>query len=202
MFTFMAAAASPAFAATAVTLNLSTGLDGSGVLQSVGGSADAHWLVDSQPAEVIASNNKDWWGGWPANDSTSDWIAKDPFSNSANGTGVYSRTFDLTGIDLNTIDFTGNWALDDEGTLAINGHQIGAYQPHDGWQNFATQTFDVTDATWFNPGENTLTLTIANADNFFEGVRLNGTITAATPEPASLAIAGVGIVALFIRRRR
>jgi hypothetical protein len=181
------------------SINLSTGLDSSGTVQSTGGMADANWMIASQPARVVAPGNADWWGGWPANDAISSWIAKDP-TTFANGVGTYSRAFDLSGIDLGTVSLTGKWAVDDEGTLTLNGHQIGAYQPHDGWNKFATQSFSVTDPAWFNAGSNIVMLTIAQTDNFFEGVRLQSTLTATTPEPSSLAVVAIAFAGLFFRR--
>lgn len=195
---FIAAASAHA---TPISFNLSTGLDSAGNVQSTGGLADANWVVGSQAARVVAPSNADYWGGWPANDAGSSWIVKDPTTATGNGVGIYSRSFDLTGVNLYTVSFTGHWAVDDEGTLTLNGHQIGAYQPHDGWHSFATQTFAVTDPSLFNAGQNMLTLTIAKSDNFFEGVRLQSVLTAATPEPGSLAAFAIPSVALLVRGR-
>jgi hypothetical protein len=188
--------------AATLTMDLSTGEDPTGVVQTTSGAADANWTINASPALVLTPSSADWWGGWAGNDSKSAWIAKDPTTNH-NGTGVYSRTFDLTGADLNTISFSGKWAVDDEGTLTLNGHEIGAYQPHDGWQSYPTQTpFNVTDPTWFSQGLNTLSLTIANSDNFHEGVRLSASLTASTPEPTALGCAAVTGMVLLRRRVR
>jgi hypothetical protein len=198
----MLTCASSTFLASAATISLSTGLDGTGNVQSSSGALDANWNVSSQPAQVVTSSSADYWFIWPANDSRSSWIARDA-SNSNNGTGIYTRTFDLAGLDLSTVSISGHWAVDDEGTLSLNGHQIGAYQPHDGWQNWATQTFSVNNSSsWFNQGVNSLVLTIANTDNFFEGVRLEGALTAlAVPEPGSIALVS-SVALLSILRRR
>jgi hypothetical protein len=191
-------------AAWAVNINLSTGLNAGGVVQTTSGANDAHWVINgAQPARVVTPSSLDWWVVWAANDANSAWVARDP-NNTDNGTGTYSRSFDLTGVDLSTISLTGRWAVDDEGTLSLNGHQIGAYQPHDGWQNFATQTFfNITDPTWFNQGTNTLVATIAQSDDLFEGVRVQASLSASVPEPASVsAFMVIALMSAAPRRRR
>src|SRR5690349_16693308 len=84
---------------TAININLSTGQNASGTVQSTGDAVDAFWNTNGLPAKVVAPGRTDWWGFWPANNTTSVWIAKNPDTNSGNGVGTYSRVFDLAGVN-------------------------------------------------------------------------------------------------------
>ena len=190
-----------------VSINLATGLDSAYTLLGSGGLSDAHWNVDQvtgapAPAQSVYPNNADWYGGWLANGPGSTWIARNA-STSANGLGVYTRTFDLTGVNLSTAFIQGSWAIDDSGTLNLNGHLIASLGSG-AWG--VLTAFSVVNPTFFNQGMNTLTIQITNTDNFLEAVRLEGTVTASAsvPEPATLCAGGLGALALVLvaRRRR
>ena len=96
-------------------MNLSTGLDASGNLITTGGVNDANWTVNdtshdpgvTTPAKVVTPSNADWYSGWVANGPNSDWIAWDP-NTSANGLGIYTRTFNLSGYNLSTVSISGD----------------------------------------------------------------------------------------------
>ena len=164
------------------SLNLTTGLDASNNLITVGGTPDANWTVDAvsggtAAAQIVTPKDADWWGGWGANGPNSDWIARSA-STGANGPAPYSfyRTFDLGGYDPGAVSISGAWELDDEGTLSLNGHQLDMHV-WDQW-NQGLLTFSVpAGSPYLVQGMNTLTITETRNDNFFEAVRLEGTIT-------------------------
>ena len=193
---------------------LATGLDASDTLIGTGGVADAHWQVSEQAggtgaAVTVYPNNADWFSGWLANGGNSDWVARDA-NTSNNGPAPYTffTQFDLTGFDPTSAEMFGSWAIDDAGTLRLNGNILSNV----GGGNWGSLTnFSVfPNSPFFLPGLNTLSITITSADQSFEAVRLQGALFAnaavpnGTPEPGSLALfagvaaAGVGIV---LRRR-
>jgi len=190
----------------AQSVNLATGLDGSNNLIITGGTADSHWSVDAQAGgvqatQVVTPASSDWYSLWPANGPGSDWIARSA-ATIGNGPAPYSfyRTFDLSGYDLSTVTIAGSWAIDDEGTLSLNGYQLGFHE-WDEWDH-GLETFSVpTGSPYLRQGVNTLTITETRNDNFYEGVRLEGTISGSVPEPASAALLMLNAV-VFIRRRR
>jgi len=188
--------------ATPISIDLSTGLNLSGTVETTDGANDAYWKIDSQPAGVVVPQSVDWYPGFPADDARSAWIAKDPGSYTNNGLGTYTRTFDLTAVDLESVSISGIWSVADQGFLSLNGNQI-ATQAWDGWYSFETQTFSVTDPSWFNPGLNTLSMTITNADYFYEGVRMNAAVGGqSVPEPGPLSIVVFAGVTLLGHRSR
>ena len=160
-------------------INLATGLNASNTLITAGGTQDGHWIVDQQgggtaPAEVVASNNADYFGSWVANGPNSAWIARKA-STGQQGSAPYAftRTFDLTGIDLTTVSISGSWAIDDTGTLSLNGNQISTASAQ-----YSLKAFSVpVGSAFFKPGVNSLTITMTSSDNNMDGVRLEGSVT-------------------------
>jgi hypothetical protein len=202
-------------ASAGTIMNLATGLNGTGTLQSTGGSTDANWSYSDPAAtpttgqaEVVASNDADWYSGWLANGPNSDWIAPNPnVTNNGPAPYSFSETFNLSAYTLSTVTITGGaWAIDDAGTLVLNGHTLSTLGSG-AWGSLTSFTAPNAD---FVQGVNTLTITITSDDQFLEAVRLEGTLTgtlgSSVPEPAStltLAV-GLGAIALMagVRRRR
>jgi hypothetical protein len=191
-----------------ITINLATGLDASNNLITTGGAPDAHWTVRGNPAQVVVPGSGDsGFPDWIANGPNSAWIARNANDAFGNGLDTYTRTFDLTGFNPATASITGFWTLDDGGTLSLNGHLIGTLDASTTpW--FSFHAFSVpAGSPFFNPGVNTLQISITQTDTFLEGVRLQGTLTAeaaAIPEPTSVVLFGLALVggALCAWRRR
>lgn len=194
---------------------LATGLNAGNTLITSGSVADAHWTVDqigggTAPAVTVYPNNADWQTGWATNGESSDWIARNA-NTSDNGPASYSffRTFDLTGFQPLSAFISGSWAIDDAGTLKLNGTTVstlgaGAYTD-------LTNFLVPIGSPLFLPGTNTLSITITSSDDNKEGVRLQGIMLAnllnvgATPEPGSMALFGsaaVTVIGVGLKRKR
>lgn len=205
---FLAVASQTAWAGT---INVSTGLDASNNLISVSGQADAHWILPGGTAQVITPSSPDWWGNYIANGPNSDWLSNNA-AGSYNGPAPYSFNlqFDLSGYDLSTVSLSGSWAIADGGTLSLNGNQIdslaGASSPNSpNWSSLHSFSVAV-GSPWFNPGLNTLTLTVTASDDYYEAVRLEGLVTGTSvspvPEPCTLLLMGSGVLGLAGLLRR
>ncbi len=106
-----------------------------------------------------------------------------------NGAAPYSfyRTFDLTGYNLAAVTLSGAWAIDDAGTLNLNGHQIASLG---GGNTGALNSFSIAAGSPFlNPGLNTLSITITSDDQSLEGVRFEGSVST-VPIPATSLFSG------------
>jgi hypothetical protein len=196
------------------SINVSTGLDASNNLITVGGQPDAHWVVQEAngstgAAQVVEPNNQDWWGvpgsGWVANGPNSAWIARDA-NDAFAGLGPYTftTTFDLTGADLSQQVLTGAWAVDDSAVLALNGTTIATLARNPGmypgpW--ISLNSFSASGAGMFVNGVNTLSITLTTDDGW-DGVRLEGSVgppaSTMTPEPATWMLFGLGSAGLML----
>src|SRR5271155_3946072 len=165
------------------SINLATGLDSSGNLITVGGTPDANWTVDElvggpQPAQVTTPSNPVWYTGtpWDPNGPNSDWITRDA-NNVNQGPAPYSyyRFFTLNAADLATATITGAFTGDDTVVLTLNGHALGSTSI-DNWGHLTP--FSVpTGSPDFVVGLNELTINMTFADDYIEGVRLEGTLS-------------------------
>lgn len=194
------------YATASTIMNVSTGQDPTGMIQTADGSVDAFWTYNDpfinanvpngtpttgSPQIVIPYDNG-FFPLWAPNDSSSDWIAPVAnVTNNGNAPYTFSITFNLTNAQLPTAALSGSWAIDDAGTLSLNGTQIASLSSG-AWTSLTAFTAPSAD---FVVGANTLTMTVTSSDNFKEAARLTGSVTSAvsaTPEPSSLLLFGLG----------
>jgi hypothetical protein len=197
------------------SLNLSTGQNSGGTIYTSGDQPDANWTVDppgcTDPtcgtpvtAYTVSSNDADWYGGWVADNSSSDWIARNPdITNNGPADYTFYYTFDLA--DTTGATASGGWTIDDGGSLILNGNTISSTSGSWG----ALTAFTIPNAD-FVTGQNTLEIEMTDSDQYLEGVNLTGTLTgdladpSTTPEPSTslLLIGGLGFAAILYSRRK
>ena len=190
-------------AAHAGTLNLATGLDSMGQLQTTGDALDANWQVlgGANPlmtpnAYVVGANSADqgFCCGWIANRPDSSWIAANPDDLYGNGYMTFIRTFWVS--TPGTASIVGAWTIDDAGTLALNGNALSNL-PFDSWSSlhpFSTVPSD------FVYGWNTLVMAVTYSDIDRDGGRLQGTLINTSvptiPETSTWAMMLLGFAGL------
>ncbi|MGD0411043.1 MAG: PEP-CTERM sorting domain-containing protein [Verrucomicrobiota bacterium] len=154
-------------------------------------------------ASIVTSSDADWYGGWVANDANSSWIAANPNSTAYNN-GTYSLSFNLSGYTLSSVSLSGSWAIDDRGSLYLNGNLLASLGD-EAWGSLTAFSAPNSD---FVAGVNTLSIVGGDTDNYLEGVRLEGDVTgspAAAPDAASsacllgIALAGMGAIRRFVK---
>jgi hypothetical protein len=178
--TTRALAAGPAFYNTGVDDNHQ---------QLSGGSLDSHYLM-RQVSGGAYTGNPNWtnavamdtsitWSAW-IKPSDARWIYVADAANLGQDWGTYEfmTTFDLTGYDPSTAVLTGKWALDQYGTIHLNGN-VAASLPDENWNNNLT-SFSLTSG--FLPGTNTLTFTVRFPDGG-DGMVVSGASLTASPLP-------------------
>jgi PEP-CTERM motif-containing protein len=219
IFLFIAAllVAPSTFGATLVLHG--TGFDGSGnplTSSATSGGVDGSWTVAGGPAFFIAPGNADWWdgGGNPGdayavngNAATfqgSGWVSNNAASG-FNGPAPYtfSMTFNLSKFDIGTVAVSGHWSLADGGTLSVNGHVVSTLdQSSHPWTTL--HAFSISDPSFLNSGQNTMSITVAQSDRFFEAARFEGSVTGSVvPEPDTytLMLIGLGVISFAARRK-
>lgn len=200
--------------AHASTISLfNTGVDAGGALADRG-TVDAHWRIVAGPGITSPQNayilNDQSVGNAYYQLPSSQWIA-----NSASGTDasvyqlyIYELSFDLTGYDPTTATLSGLWGVDNVGNVLLNG--VGATGTgdlmlrsvdHHNFQN--AHAFTITSG--FIAGVNRLQFEIGDTGGV-TGLNVSDLSLSATPnavpEPGSLSLLALGVLGLWLRRRR
>jgi hypothetical protein len=146
--------------ATPITI-FNTGVDNSGNALPAG-SIDSHYagISPASTAFVLGATTA-LPGTWLANSAASQWIGPDDGNGGSVNGGLYSRTyrttFDLTGLIVATAQLTGRWAVDNSGTLLLNGIPISTATGFSSFTPFSASSgfvagVNTLDAVWTNAG--------------------------------------------------
>jgi hypothetical protein len=188
----------PTFAAI-IPLPFNTGVNSNGTV-AAGGSVDQHFTsgqtgsLNTVFAESLPA------GGWVAPDSLSAWVGPDTQSGMVNNglyTVDYSVTFNLTGFAPNSVSLTGQISADDYAYIYLNGVNTGILAA-----NFSVWTPFTLNSGFVN-GINTIDFKVTNGGGP-GGLRVEfaSATATATPEPASVALIGLGVSGLALLRRK
>ncbi len=202
LFASVGASASMILASSALAqVDIATGLNALGVLQTAGGAVDANWTVTGAAnplnppyAYVVAPGDIDGsFPPWIFNGPNSSWIAANPFDGSGNGDMTFTLEFNVPDPSVAAIA-GGSWTIDDAGTLSLNGNVLAqlddAHNPQAPlawWSGLNPFSVDPSD---FVAGLNVLTMQVRDSDYWSEGGRLEGTLLGGTilspPPPTTI----------------
>jgi hypothetical protein len=222
--TVLLAALALATTAKAQLVLFDTGVGANNTTLLPNGATDSHWsFVASSPpptaGQAVVLTNQlpgtyftDLDGG--VSDSKWVWSTGD---GSQLGFVTFSQTFNLSGFIASTAKITGDWGVDNNGIITLNGLQATgsgflSLQNSDP-NNFKFDSeFTITGNTGvgFLPGTNTLSFVTENTSNVgaLNVSDLGLTATAAVPEidpgsaASALACLGSGVMMLIGRRRK
>lgn len=210
-----------------ITTLYNTGVDNNGVALA-NGATDSHYDLIAVPAGLPSTPYdpfvfRNTGGGWPvapsgpwlADTSTSAWICpKAPVTGTGDnhpvGTYIFRTTFDLTGLDPNSVLISGRWSTDNTGpNILLNGSQIVPFTPitsqtaYSGWSSFTINS----GSNGFLAGINTLDFVVVNASGTSgnpAGLRVEFLSKTAlpVPEPATVGLLGLGLLGIVVRGMR
>ena len=183
----------------------STGTTGTGALAAVG-TPDAHYLITAGPtgaqSAFVGSNPPSTYVG---NTSTSQFIGltSNLSADAPAGTYDYTTTFSLANLVASTAQISGAIASDNSVTILLNGTNVGSFTGFGSLQSFAI-------TSGFVAGVNTLVFQVVNAPLTIVATNptalqvniTSATATSAVPEPASLAMLSMGLIAVVGVSRR
>jgi len=168
-------------------------------LSSTTTTVDAYGYVTANGSFPLA-------GDWLANTATSSWLTPtasqgQSFDPSVNGVYTWTTTFDLTGYDVASASFSGQFAADNSALAYLNGNLIGSSNGFTSWSSFSA-------SAGFVSGVNTLSFVLTNQPQDFgnpTGLRVEflASNVAAVPEADTYALmmAGLGLMGLAARRK-
>ncbi len=195
--------------ASPITTLYNTGVDASGVVLANGVIGDPHYSLISVPGGTSTIMTRTSAGGYPigpwlADDALSVWIgpANNSQLNGPVGDFIYRTSFDLTGFNPLSASITGKWATDNPGTSLLLNGIVAAGMTTTGYTVWSP--FILTSG--FIAGINTLDFVVRN-NGGPTGLRVEMTGDAsaaigAVPEPATLALFGLGLMGVALGRRR
>jgi hypothetical protein len=145
--------------------------------------------------------------------NTAAWISDPSVTKGSPGTGwgigliaVASRTFDLTGFDLDTVSINGTWRVADRRQgIFINGNLLaGTNDNANGWDN--DQVF-ASALPFFVAGVNTIELKGTSVNSSWDAFWLDATVEGelhptTVPEPGTISMIGLGVAGMIVHVRR
>jgi hypothetical protein len=174
-----------------------------------GGSLDPHYTVS--PGTNAYTIGLPGSVGWVGNTAHSSWISNVANTYGGPGPFTYTTTFDLTGFNPSTALITGQMSADDQAVVYLNGVDVfhGALDPTAPWSFLEPLTI----SSGFVAGLNMLEIVIPNYLEYGNdgptGLQLDIVGTAdpvernpGVPEPATIALLGIGLAGLGSLRRR
>ena len=200
--------------AGAQPLVFGTGTNAAGNRVTTAG-ADLHYRLGASAANVVTQNFPPTafpvatnWIDPNGAGVRSNWISQttNGANNLAPGSYVFTTRFDLTNYAIGAINLSGRWAVDNSGTMLLNGNLISSASGFTGFTNFST-----SNAAFFVPGVNVLTFNVVNAGTSNNPMGLlvdNPTLTGVTKVPeidpgsALAPLTFLGIVVLLAQSRR
>ena len=165
---------------SAPTINLSTGLGINNRVIQLGAVADRHWVVLNASAQTVYPGNADFASDWVANNALSAWVSVNALSSHpAPCPYTFYNNFSMAAFNVSTVVISGSWAVDNLGTLSLNGNVLQTLTAASSWTTL--HAFSVTAAQGiFNLGMNSLSITL-NCDDSTDGIRVQATLTGAVP---------------------
>lgn len=146
------------------------------------GSQDANWVTVSneflKPALLLTPAGPNWWPEWLVNSPTSQWIGAANVENPGPAPYWFQLNFQLGDLDPERTELVGKWAIDDDGTVDINGVTIDELTEADQVQSgnwVRLNDFKVEAGSGvLHSGNNEIRLTIRATDNYLAGARFEG----------------------------
>lgn len=186
-----------------------TGVDAGGVVLANNTVTDNNYSLTTVPVGAatvpVAKSSA---GGFPippwlADNALSAWIAPTNLSTGTSDVGLYIYSMSFTvATDLATTLIHGQWASDNEAVMKINGNTVSSSPDFLSWTAFSFGA-----ASGLVSGLNVLTFEVTNNESV-TGLRVEisgedgNIIESAVPEPASLAMWGLGALVMGAARKR